>query len=293
MIRVAHLTDLHLLALDGVPAWRFVNKRLTGWLNLRFHRKSIHRPELVEAIVDALNEDPPDEVIITGDLTNLSLESEFDLAARMLGRLRIGREHVSIVPGNHDTYTRGAYRTRRFARSFDSYRTSDLPLDGDFPFVRLRGELAIVGLSSAVPRLPFVAAGRLGSAQLAALRTAIADPRVRDRFVLVFLHHPPVYPASALKARLEGLQDATELAAALGPVERGLIAHGHLHRRVRRRLGSLPVIGATSSSLDSPDPERVAGWNVYEIDAGVLVRASARVWNGSERGFVERSIPEG
>jgi len=294
MTRVAHLTDLHLLALDGVPLWRFLNKRLTGWANLRFHRKAIHRPHLVEAIVSALNEDPPDHVIVTGDLTNLALETEFELAARILGALRVPRENVSIVPGNHDVYTRGAYRSKRFARNLGSYVTSDIDLgDGHFPFVRLRDGLAVVGLSSAVPRLPFVAAGRLGAPQLDALRRALADERVRQRFVLLFLHHPPVYPASAFKTRMEGLEDAPLLAELLAPVEQGLVAHGHLHRRVQRRLGHLPVIGATSSSLESPDPERVAGWNVYEIEDGVLARSYARVWNGDAGGFVDRAIPTG
>jgi 3',5'-cyclic AMP phosphodiesterase CpdA len=294
MIRVAHLTDLHLLALDGVPVWRFLNKRLTGWANLRLHRKTIHRPHLVEAIIEALNADPPDHVIVTGDLTNLALETEFDLAARVLGALRVPRENVSIVPGNHDTYTRGAHRSRRFARKFASYLTSDIELSAlDFPTVRLRDGVAVVGLSSAVPRLPFVAAGRLGEEQLEALRQLLADERVRQRFLLLFLHHPPVYPASAWKTRMQGLEDAPALAEALAPVARGLVAHGHLHRRVQRSLGRLPVLGATSSSLDSPDPERVAGWNVYEIEDGVLARAYARVWDADRQEFPERAIPRG
>lgn len=291
MVRIAHITDLHLLALDGVPAFRFLNKRLTGWANLRFHRKAIHRPELVEAVVAALNEDPPDELIVTGDLTNLSLESEFDLAERMLGRLRVPADHVSIVPGNHDTYTRGSFSSRRFVRALGPWVRGDLDLGTDFPLVRLRDGLTLIGLSSAVPRLPFVAAGRVGAAQLTALRALLLDERIRGSFVLVFLHHPLVHPGSALKRRLDGLEDAAALADALAPVKHGLVAHGHLHRRLQYRVGALPVVGATSSSLESKDLERVAGWNVYEIDGGVLQRVYARVWDTSSRTFVDREIP--
>lgn len=295
-MRIAHLTDLHLLDLDGVPAWRFANKRLTGLANLRFHRKSVHRREHVEAIVEALNADPPDHVIVTGDLTNLSLETEFALAGRVLGALSLPRAQVSIVPGNHDVYTGGAHRSRRFARQFADYITSDLPLAGpgdDFPYVRLRDGVAVVGVCSAVPRLPFVAAGRVGAPQLAALRTAVADPEVRDRFVLVLVHHPPVYPVGAWKHRMEGLEDAPALGDVLAPLGRGLVAHGHLHRRVQRRLGRLPVFGATSSSLESSDPDRMCGWNVYEVEGGALVRSYARVWDRERRSFEERAIPEG
>jgi hypothetical protein len=34
-MRIAHFSDLHLLSLEGVPARRFLNKRFTGWVNLR------------------------------------------------------------------------------------------------------------------------------------------------------------------------------------------------------------------------------------------------------------------
>ena len=40
---------------------------------------------------------------------------------------------------------------------------------GGFPFVRRRGPLALIGLSTAVPTAPFMATGRLGDAQLARL----------------------------------------------------------------------------------------------------------------------------
>jgi hypothetical protein len=62
---------------------------------------------------------------------------------------------------------------------------------------------------------------------------------------------------------------------------------------VQRSLGHLPVVGATSSSLDSPDPERVAGWNVYEIEDGVLARVYARVWDADRQAFTERAVPKG
>jgi 3',5'-cyclic AMP phosphodiesterase CpdA len=199
------------------------------------------------------------------------------------------------VPGNHDVYTSGSHRARRFASRFGAYTTSDLPVrEGEaFPFVRLRDRVAFVGLSSAVPRLPFVSAGKVGDGQLGSLRTALDDPRVRERFVFVMLHHPPIFPASAWKTHMEGLRDAPALADVLSPVAHGLVAHGHLHRRVHRQLGRLDVFGATSSSLLSASPERMAGWNVYEVEEGRLHRAYAQVWDPAHRSFSEREIPQG
>ena len=63
---------------------------------------------------------------------------------------------VTIVPGNHDVYTRGAARTKRFYGYFERYLSSDLPEQrashpaGMFPVVKLRGPVAIIGLATAV-----------------------------------------------------------------------------------------------------------------------------------------------
>ena len=44
----------HLLDLEGAVPLRLFNKRLTGYLNLRFHRKSVHKPHAVKAAARAL-----------------------------------------------------------------------------------------------------------------------------------------------------------------------------------------------------------------------------------------------
>ena len=147
----------------------------------------------MRAIAREIRRQGVDHVIITGDITNLALEPEFELAREVIrDDLGLTASHVSMVPGNHDVYTGGSQRRQRFATYFADYIASDLPelsVDvpaGRFPFVKLRGPVAIIGLSSAVTRLPFVAAGRLGRAQLEALERILAHDQVghphrRDR----------------------------------------------------------------------------------------------------------------
>jgi hypothetical protein len=56
-MRIAHLSDPHLLDLDGVSPWRLLlNKRLTGYANILLKRGHAHRPRFVDAIVDERNE---------------------------------------------------------------------------------------------------------------------------------------------------------------------------------------------------------------------------------------------
>jgi 3',5'-cyclic AMP phosphodiesterase CpdA len=301
-VRIAHLSDLHLLSLDGAVPFRLLNKRLTGYLNLRFHRKSVHKAFAVAAAARAIRKLGIDQVVITGDVSNLALEAEFELVRRFLAdELGLPAEQVSLVPGNHDAYTGGAHRSRRFARTFGAYLGSDLPeltVPGElFPFVHLRGPAAIVGLSTALPRLPLVASGAIGKLQMLALKRILAHPEVRDRTLVLLQHHPIHNPASLARRTLEGLSDADEEIALLGGVQRGLVLHGHLHRRVHRKLrthgGHLDAVGATSASLLHASDERMAGFNVYEIGGDGAVKAiESHRLDPETQDFRELRIPE-
>jgi hypothetical protein len=107
-------------------------------------------------------------------------------------------------------------------------------------------------------------------------------------------HHPIHNPKNLAKTLLEGLTDASSERRVLDRLERGLVLHGHLHRRLRRELrtatGSLHAVGSTSASLLHDDPDRMAGFNLYDIgDDGEILELSARRYDG--QGFEAASIP--
>lgn len=301
-MRIAHFSDLHLLSLDGVSALRFFNKRATGYANLLLKRERIHRTSHVRALAREMKRLAADHIVITGDLTNLALEPEFALAREVIEKdLGLGPRDVSIVPGNHDVYTRGAEATGRFAAYFGDYLVSDLPdfavagIAGRFPVVKLRGPAAIIGLCSAVSRLPFVAAGRIGGPQLDALARVLAHPEVSRRTPIVALHHPPHNPTSRFKAMMEGLSDAALLWTNVSEIPVGMVLHGHLHRRTQRKdatlSGSVVSVGATSASLEHEAHAKMAGFNVYEIGKdGAIGALESHVLVGER--FEIRAIPE-
>jgi 3',5'-cyclic AMP phosphodiesterase CpdA len=302
-MRIAHFSDLHVLDLDGVGAHRFLNKRATGYAMLRMNRSHVHRSAFVRAIARAITESKADHVVVTGDLTNLALETEFAAVRRIFDEdLRFSPHDVSIVPGNHDLYTRGALTSRRFTTYFGDYMTSDLPGlavavgPGQFPFVRLRGPAAILGLSSAVPRMPLVASGKLGKAQLHALANILRHPEVTKRTPVVLMHHPAHNPLSKVRTLLRGLEDAALFFSTLEDVPAGLLLHGHLHRRIRRtwstKRGTMQSVGATSASLHHDDETRMAGFNVYEIEEGGTVgQVDARVFDSAKETFRVAQVP--
>ena len=287
MLRIAHVSDLHVLSPMGVELRRVLfNKRITGYANLLMTRARVYRrPNLLAVLHDAAAH--ADQLVVTGDITNLSLEGEYLEACRLLDEVSRVTE-VSVVPGNHDIYLPAIHHERRFLHHFGPYLNSDLPelaLDlsaGPFPSVKLRGPAAIIGLSSAVPRPPFISAGHLGRDQLAALGRVLSHPEVARRTPVVLVHHSPFDSRFRVEQLRGGLVDASALRRSLMPVARGLVLYGHLHvrrhGRLRTNAGALDVVCASAAALDHPSPHVRAGYNVYELEDDGRIRAiEARV----------------
>jgi 3',5'-cyclic AMP phosphodiesterase CpdA len=292
MFRIAHLSDTHVLSPAGVE-WRKIlfNKRITGYANLVLRRGRVYRREYLLAVLEAAAT-CADHVVVTGDITNLALESEYEEARRLIDSLARSAE-VTVVPGNHDIYLPSIQRERRFPHFCGKFLVSDLPEcavqlpAGPYPCVKLRGPAAIIALSSAVPRPPFVASGNVGDVQLAALEKVLAHPEVARRTPVILIHHPPVDRRMRLAQLRDGLVDAESLRNSLDPLSHGLVLFGHLHVRVRCVLrtasGALDVICASGAALDHPDPSIRAGFNLYEIDdEGGIATVQARVFDPSD-----------
>lgn len=306
MYRIAHVSDLHVFSPRGFE-WRraLFNKRVTGYANLLLQRGRVFRRAYLDAVLAAAAA-WADHVVVTGDVTNLSLEREFEEARALLDLLARSVE-VTVVPGNHDAYLPSVHAERRFLRHFGPFLRSDLPelssaTEPPFPSVKLRGPVAIVALSTAHPRPPFVASGWVGASQLAALEATLAHPEVARRTPVVLIHHPPVDGRSRLRVLRDGLVDAGRLRATLAPLARAVVLHGHLHVRARRPLPGaedrVVAYGASGAALDHPDRAVRAGFNGYTWDdAGRLVSAEAHVlapdgWS-LERSPLDDPRPEG
>jgi 3',5'-cyclic AMP phosphodiesterase CpdA len=295
MFRLAHISDLHVLSPEGVH-WRemLFNKRVTGWANTRLRRGRVFRRRHLEAVLDAASR--ADHVVITGDVTNLALDGEYREAERLLDR-HAGAAEVTIVPGNHDLYLPSIRRERRFQHYLGSFVRSDLPelgvevAAGTYPFVKLRGPAAIIGLSSAVPRPPFIAAGYLGHEQIAALRAVLAHPEVAKRVPVILVHHPPLDSRHRLLQLRDGLTDAASLRDVLATVPRGLVLFGHLHVRVRCRFGPLDIVCASGAALEHPNDSVRAGYNLYELENGHVARIEAHVLDPASGSLRRTEIP--
>jgi len=294
VFRIAHVSDLHLSWPPPVRWTQLANKRLLGYLSWRLRRRREHLAAILDALVRDLHAINPDHIAITGDLVNLALPTEFAEADAWLRRLG-PPESVSVVPGNHDALVRvlpsdGWDHWRAYTSSDPD--APDIQADG-FPYLRRRGSLAIVGLSTAVPSLPGSATGRLGTLQLARLDRLLERLSGENRCRVLLMHHSPVDGVSRRRRRLI---DARELQRCLAQRDADLILHGHEHRlrfdQVAGAGGPIPVFGVPSASKHSVSVEEVAQYYVYEI-AGSRgqwrIIAESRRFAGMSQGFVQES----
>ncbi|UMY16389.1 metallophosphoesterase [Methylobacterium organophilum] len=266
MFRLAHLTDPHVGPLPRPRLRQLLSKRATGYVNWRRGRGKVHDMDLLAALVADLRRQDCDHIACTGDLCNLGLPDEWETARIFLEALG-GPEGVSFVPGNHDAYVRGSLEG--LLTACGPWTGADAGGTGHFPYLRRRGPLALIGLSSAIPTKPFAATGRLGPAQIAAAERLLLDlgAEAAPPCRVVMIHHPP-HPGGAAPGR--ELKDAAAFTAMIGRAGAELVLHGHNHRGMLAyvdgpRGSRVPVAGAPSASARSAHFNRRASYYLYTI----------------------------
>ena len=260
--KIAHFSDLHLGPLPpGAAFHAFKAKRLLGAISWHARRKHVHSVDVAEALLQDIHAAKPNHVAFTGDAANVASPLEFPRLRAWLDRL--GQpDWISFTPGNHDAYVKVPHE--KGLAFFTPFMEGDMRHDEMFPFVRLRRNIAIVGLNSAVPRWYHSAQGRLGHKQRLALRQSLAELRAKGFYRLVMIHHPP---GPGLAAHLRALEDAVELRDILCEEGVELVIHGHNHRRMFSWLekghARVPAIGVPSAT--SGEAHNPAEWNLYTI----------------------------
>ena len=263
---------------------KLANKRWIGAANLLSNRSRHYHVAAFDQMIDDLNAQGVDHVLCTGDVTNLALEQEFAFARHRFDRLAGGPDGVTVIPGNHDAYV--AEGIELFGRFFDEYHRPDpgweWPEDDGsrWPIVRVRGPLALIGVSTSRATPWFTAYGRVGETQLARLGQVLGDPRLAGKARVVAIHHPPAGRAS--RSIIRGLRDHAAFAEVIRQHGADLVVHGHEHRDMAEVLagphGDVPVRGIPSGTYHFNKPHRTARYRIYEIDAGKISGDHVRIW---------------
>jgi 3',5'-cyclic AMP phosphodiesterase CpdA len=272
MFRLVQVSDPHFQSFRLSSVRQLFGKRALGALNLLVRRRRKHRMELLQALLEDLRGRDFDHLALTGDLCNVALESEWAAALRWIAATGLPPDRVTVIPGNHDAYVPEVVESGAFERLFAAHQTAELRAgQAPYPFVRLRGDVALVCVSTGVPTGDVGAWGRLGTEQLARLESLLGAPEVTARRRVLLIHHPPLVNRMGEE---RNLRDRQALQAVLARAGVDLVLHGHDHRDYFKELlgpggKPIPVVGAGSASY-AGGPATRARYNVYEIDASAI-----------------------
>lgn len=274
--KFAHLTDIHLPIRKKPPLRSLLNKRILGYQSWLRKRSARHQQWASEALIADIRSQSCDTVLITGDLVNIALPSEFQDARRWLDG-QFGSEKIIYTPGNHDTYTTAPWDDTLGLLS--PYMSGDRN-DGlgprapngfeDFPFFTAPiPSLGIIGANSSPTTAPGLATGTIGQNQRQRLSKIISDKSGSEVFNVLMLHHP-ITPG--VVSRRKELTDRTELCNDLTQTNLHLVLHGHAHIQyvghIKTANGTTPVVGGGSASHPFGNGKyRPARYNLFDVSS--------------------------
>lgn len=208
------------------------NKRASGYLNYKLRRKKHFTPSLKSRIPELILQQPDvNLLLITGDLTNLSYEKEFEQSRELLDPL-LKKFRTIIIPGNHDRYIRGASRTNLINKYFGEYCPFTWQTRRHQPFFiqELNEKILLVALDMAVPRPYFSSRGKISKTALLKCSEEINQEKYKDHIKIAMGHYPVWIPSEIHEGYFHQLAGRKAMMNFLTNGDFDLYLHGHIHK---------------------------------------------------------------
>jgi 3',5'-cyclic AMP phosphodiesterase CpdA len=270
IVRLAHISDLHLSDRARYPRH-----------GIDASRCARHSPKPLEKLLAALAEGGVDHLVVTGDVSMSGETAELQAAAKVLAPWAAGGK-LTVLPGNHDVWSRASAEGHRFLRYLGIDGRGMKEPHAVFPrAIELSPEAVLVALDSACwGAEPEETPGRLGVEQLQACRELLREAKAAGRAAVIALHHhvvlpPERVPSDVQLARMR-LADAAELVRIAAELPVAAILHGHRHVPFRLELPgagpgrTTPVLCAGSATRVASEPARRPRAFVLSLDRGGL-----------------------
>jgi len=267
-MRLIHLTDPHLSSLGSQRFLQLRGKRRSGYLSWYKNRRHVHLPAILENLAGAIKSEEADQVLLTGDLVHIGLESEIAEAAGWLEQLG-PPANLMLIPGNHDNYAGDSLDA--MVRHWGDYlpygnaEGTEAGYTAGYPVLKELEDLRIIGLNSSCTTRIFSAAGQLGAEQQSKLGSMLETGQAEGKFQCVLIHHPP-FPQ--MTKRRKALRDDRQLKKLLTAQPPHLVLYGHLHRDLEHIHGRTHIYCTASASSTEG-----ASYRVFDIEK------SGRGWN--------------
>lgn len=289
-MKIAHISDLHI----------DMNYKQANLLNTK-------------RLFDYLTDEKFDHIIITGDITENSEATAFELARKLfLKHGFMNHDKLTLVVGNHDIYggvhlaedvlnypskcrnTNYKRQIEQFEYYFsESFKNCTRLIDGSlFPFVKNLDELMFIGMNSiaeySVIKNPFASNGKISKAQLNSLDTLDEISGYSSRKRIMLTHHHFCKDSADLSVTAESgklwtaierqtmkLRDKKRILNSLKSNAIDLVLHGHLHETNEYMRKGIRFINAGGSAI--PGKNGLLSFNEVNITKDNIYRREVNV----------------
>ncbi|MBS3905316.1 MAG: metallophosphoesterase [Simkania sp.] len=258
-LRVAHISDLHFAKVSFSPL-QFFSKRWIGNLNLIVSRKHALAPQRLLPLVSLFHEIKVDLVVVTGDLSTTSLNKEFLKAKEFLDQMQSLQIKVISIPGNHDHYTQGAWKKKRFYDYFPDIQGNDLSLRNDgLAAIDLNASWTMIALDTALATSLTSSRGSFTQSHEDKLLKVLR--RIPTSKNILMINHFPLFQHERNSKTLERAPALKALLRQFPNVRFYLHGHTHKHCVADLRSNGLPIILDSGSTADL----QRGSWNLLDL----------------------------
>jgi 3',5'-cyclic AMP phosphodiesterase CpdA len=263
-----HISDLHFPTKLSIFALK--KKMYLGYYNFTFRRRHKHPKEIFEALLHFAQSKPFDGVLITGDLTNVSAEKEFETAKELLSPILT--EKTLVVPGNHDRYTQHALEpTDLFIKHFANYIGENVSTQkGVYLRHKVLSGINFLSWDSNEPTSLTEASGKITEETLRETERFLIEKKI-DRYILL-CHHPVWNPPNKHESRGHKMTDREGLVKWLNDHPPLLYLHGHHHSNWLKLAGEdtkFAILNSASSTRVA-DASHDCGFYTFSINEAKL-----------------------
>lgn len=254
-LRIAHLSDPHFTKITYSPT-QFLSKRWLGNLNVILHRRHIYHTDHLWHLSELIQSLQVEHVCITGDFSSTALNAEFAEAKKWVETFHQKGLHTSVIPGNHDYYTRRSEKQKRYFTFFpdDALRSKRVTC------TTIKEGWWYVALDCAVATPPFLAYGVFSEAIERNLTTILQAIPKTDRVILA--NHFPLFTTGRSDHDLRGTDRLQDLLKQFPQITLYLHGHDHIPYIIDKQTEGLPL------TLNSGSCARRLGGSFYLIDLG-------------------------
>ncbi len=271
MFKIAHISDTHICIAE--------------------HDR--HGKKFIELLSDIKSKNC-DHILLTGDVVDLPGLKDLQFVREILSQcLLLDADKISVIPGNHDIFG-GAPRGPDFFRfnkncseinyeinldNFIQAFKETLPYNYSFPYLKILGNTAIIGLNSvdkwSLEKNPDGSNGRISREDFDKLQSILSSVELRDKYKLILIHHHfnPVkiredYPAHSMwlyvinwKMRLFGKKKLMKL---FRKYKVNLVLHGHTHITDIYNINGVTFLNSSGCIAPITD-DQVRKYNIISI----------------------------